>query len=203
MVACWCIAWNKAHGDTWDRMLVSWSDADIDTAIAGAKVPAVRNEVEAAGSAGEVREDAGADGAVAITAEVGDEVGGEAVEDAGTNAVADADGEAIRDMDGATSSGEVEIVDKGKAKAEEAGRSDDNEDDVEGDADEDDEAATRPIKMRRAIAYDPHDPRVSKHVVILPIDTPPKYPSPRPLRMSTVKAEPVDRLSVVSLFFFS
>jgi hypothetical protein len=61
----------------------------------------------------------------------------------------------------------------------------------------------KPVRMRQTIAYDPHDPRVSKDMMILPVDTPPKYPGPWPLRMSATKAELVNRLSVVSIFFLS
>jgi hypothetical protein len=166
-------------------MLVNWSDADIDAAIAGAKAP-VGNEVEGAGSAREAEEDAGADGAVADVAEVGDEAGADAVADA----------------DGATSGGEVEIVDKGKAKAEEAGGSDDNEDAGEGghndDDDDDDALADRPPKTRKTIAYDPLDVRSFRELEIIAPPMPVKSRAPRPLRMTAVKADPVDGSLVVS-----
>jgi len=202
MVARRCIAWNKARGDTWDRMPVSWSDADIDAAIAGAKAPAVGNEVEAAGSAGEAGEDVGADGAVAEAGEEAGGMGGEAVEDTDTDAVADADGEATRVTDGATSGGEVEIVGKGKAKAEEVGGSDDNEDAGEGghnNDDDDDAIADRPPRTRKAIAYDPLDVRSFRELDIVVPPVLVKSHAPRPLRMTMVKADPVDRSFVVSL----
>jgi hypothetical protein len=201
MVARQCIAWNKAHGDTWDRMLVSWSDADINAAIAGAKAPAVGNEVEAAGSAGEAGEDAGADGAVAEAGEEAGGMGGEAVEDTDTDAVADADGEGTGVTDGATSSGEVEIIGKGKAKAEEAGGSDDNEDAGEGGHNDNDNAiADRPPRTRKAIAYDLLDVRSFQELDIVVPPVLVKSRAPRPLRMTVVKADPVDGSFVVSLW---
>jgi hypothetical protein len=200
MVARRCIAWNKACGDTWDRMLVSWSDADIDAAIAGAKAPAVGNEVEAARSAGEVGEDAGADDAVAEAGEEAGGMGGEAVEDTDTDVVADADGEATRVTDGATSGSEVEIVGKGKAKAKEVGGSDDNEEAGEGSHDDDDDAiADRLPRTRKAVAYDLLDVRSFRELDIIVPPVLVKSHAPRPLRMTVVKADPVDGSFVVSL----
>jgi hypothetical protein len=91
------------------------------------------------------------------------------------------------------------LVGKGKARAVSEGADDTKDSEDESD---DDGPAVKPVRMRRAIAYDPHDPAIVKEVTLLPLSGLPKFVGPRPLRPVATKAEPVDGLALVSFFFF-
>jgi hypothetical protein len=173
------IAWYKEHREEWESTPLRKDVPRLLSVANAQESPADKNK-------GETGEGAGMD---------------EGADDAAGEAVGDAEVKVVLEPDDASSSADAVVIDKGKgrARSEDMGNADGNEDDGEGDADEDeDDKAPLGLKTRRTITYDPHDLRVSKNVTILPVDTPPKYPGPRPLCMSATKAEPVDRLSVVS-----
>jgi hypothetical protein len=91
------------------------------------------------------------------------------------------------------------LVGKGKARAVSEGADDTKDSEDESD---DDGPAVKPVRMRRAIAYDPHDPAIVKEVTLLPLSGLPKFVGPRPLRPVATKAEPVDGVALVSFSLF-
>jgi hypothetical protein len=145
------IAWYKECREAWEMMLL-WKDAPKILAEAYAKEsPMDKNE----GDSGEgVGVDDGAD-----------DVAGKAVGASGVKAVLD--------LDDASSSAGAVTVDKGKgrARSKDTGDADSNEDNGKGNADKDDKATAEAVKKRQMIAYDPHDLRVVKELVILPLTT--------------------------------
>jgi hypothetical protein len=107
--------------------------------------------------------------------------------------------EAVVGTSGTSGAEDPVLVGKGKATA----RSEEAEDTRDSEDDSDDDGpAVKPVRMRRTIAYDPHDPAIVKEVTVLPPSNPTKYTGPQLFRPVATKAEPVDGLSVVSRFFF-